>query len=935
MRLLAYGGTGYYERQRIGAWENAPRDALDDSFRLEEEQMTFGLCLIEKEPVLVIRQLQVTKTGRAYAYSLLLDPGASVWQGFGWNAAELADALFDETIETSRLLLEQPEKLNAQDLEEVFDSLTPKADHRFERSLSEVVNDYEAAWIGAFFTPSISSWPPKVFGFVARPNFVEISALLWRLPPCFRAGLGWLIGSSGQSARNFGAQFSIDDRADVDYPMADLIAQGRQLHGALQALSDDDEFAETADRLIDRPVWEWADDATENPAPMAERLTIISALLTAVPERDDILQMAVENLPQTDFLKVELRRAWQRAAFSRGKMLTPEQTSFALDNCLDCDVPLREDNIPWLDETTLVERFVTDGLEPSNSNVPHLPLAARYKVWSALLLQTREHEDVPGIFFRAIEDIEEESETGRHVASLIQELSARMTNDKSFSLLFWQRYRNKGHWVSVKQMLRDLARDRAVSHNRDWQLEYLLFAEDDGADWLIHQPTSNRDWREMIKLFVNLVQTNQEHAEPARRWLQALADSGFRTMDVLNCEDKLLISKTVGGRWISYIDLWDRYNNQIEGEPARSPLAKERQILLKELDDLIHQKPLRDSVPDLNGLETMLGSLPSQAMAYFQGLSPNLSKPADASKWVSAWGSIDSKRASKETVRYFLESDGVAFSDYWLKPEFEEKEMEILFSTLMFRETPTRSKRYQRRLRELLTKAQAQGAKRILNVVRQIFKDGIENEAQARVFCQRFADDRDALEALLGCLPKTTSGIALTEALYKSNAAHFVTEASNVWRTVINRNAVLTPYQYSLMFHLRKRKGARVQVGRALEDDYPGELIKLRLEEILKRGIEAGSTPDQFEEPEDFVEEVEETTQPRSVDGYEPEGHSVGGWVKNFLGVGSARKARSEDHRPGEIFRGLASPTRSVPEEENSPDDSDPLDRQRSQKRTP
>src|ERR1700687_4310554 len=100
--------------------------------------------------------------------------------------------------------------------------------------------------------------------------------------------------------------------------------------------------------------------------------------------------------------------------------------------------------------------------------------------------------------------------------------------------------------------------------------------------------------------------------------------------------------------------------------------------------------------------------------------------------------------------------------------------MEDLFTTLMFREHPTRSRRYQRRLRELLRKAQAQGGKRIAAVVRRIFKEGIGKAAQAEVFCQRFFDDRDVLEALLRCLPRTTSGIDLTDALYKSDAAHLV-----------------------------------------------------------------------------------------------------------------------------------------------------------------
>jgi hypothetical protein len=321
----------------------------------------------------------------------------------------------------------------------------------------------------------------------------------------------------------------------------------------------------------------------------------------------------------------------------------------------------------------------------------------------------------------------------------------------------------------------------------------------------------------------------------------------------------------------------------------------------------------------------MLGPLPDKTMAYFEGLSPKLSNPADTSKWLSGW-EFDPRRASKETVRVLLEVNGdVSFANYWLRPEFEEKEMETLFTALMFTRHLTGEKRYQRRFRELLTTAQTRGARRILTAVRRIFKDGIEIESKAKVFCQRFGSDRDTLEVVFACLPKTSSGLALTEALYKFDANHFVAEAFNVWLRVEGRNGPLTPYQEALLFHLSKRRPARVQVERELEDTSPGAVRKLRLEEILKRGSQAEVDPDQIDEPAD-VEEMEATAPRADGNVDESETHSLGGRIKDFLGIGSGRKTinepdESDDKRPGYIF-GIGAAKPNARKQERSPDDS-------------
>jgi hypothetical protein len=929
MRLLAYGGTGYYERQRIGAWENAPRDALDDSFRLTEEQLTFGLCLIEKEPMLVVRQLQVTDTGRTYAYSLLLDPGATVWDRFEWDAAALAASLFDESIEMSRLLLEQPEKVNAQDLQKVLDTLNRREDHQPDSSTSDAVNDYEAAWIGASFTPSISSWPPKVFGFQTRPTFTETSNLLWRLPPCFRAGLGWLIGGSGQSGRSFGAQFAIDDKAELEATTDELVSRGREIHQALQTLSNDDEFADVPERLRKKPVWGWADDADKNSGAIAERLMIIAALLRQTDGREALLQSAVESLPDTNFLDLELRKAWHRAAFSLGKTLTPEQTSFAMQNHFDFGLRLGQSDVALLNEDRLAEKFVEAGLTPSDSDVLHLPLAARHKVWLTLLSRTPEPEDVPGIFFSAVKDLAEENESESYVELLNQAVLRRMLKDKSFSLLHWRHYANNPLWPSVKTILRDIALARVQSGINGWQLEYLFFAEDDGGHKLLEAGVLPGQLRAMIKMFVDAVETRQAYGEQARKWLLALAHSEIRTMGLLSLEDKLRIANAARETWINYLDLWEAYNNQAESfQPWRLPSNDEREILLQELDELIRRKPARGFVPDLGGLEMMLGELPPKTLAYFQRLSPNFSRPEEAHKWVTTWRSKDPKRASKEAVRYFLECDGAVFSDYWLTPEFEEKEMENLFKTLMFQANSNRDQRYQRRLRELLTKAQ--GNKRVLHIVRQVFKEGIENEASAKVFCKRFAGDRESLNALMRCLSKTTTGIALTDALARYDADHFISEAREVWQTVNYSKGSLTPYQFSFIFNLSKRRGTRVEVERELEDLYGGP-VELRLDEILRRGVEAGAFQDQPDEPTEFVEEVKATKHQPESHSDENESDSLWAKTKDFFGFGAAKRERENSRRNSsgrrsEILTGLADNETAAQEDRDFPDEPNPRD---------
>ncbi|HYV12206.1 MAG TPA: hypothetical protein VE980_15005 [Pyrinomonadaceae bacterium] len=921
MRLLAYGGTAYAERQRIGAWENTPRAALDDSFRLDEERSTFGLCLIENDPVLVIRRLQITRTGREYAYSLLLDPGLEIWLKFDWDAAALAHELFNAGPDISTLLWEQPEKLNAQELDKILANVSEKAAQSVKKQPNGIT-DREAAWIGGFFTPAASSLPPQVLDFPARPTFAETSDLIHRLPPCFRAGMGWLIGSSSQSARSFGARLSIDERADSD-SNTQFVELGHRLYNALQTLAnnDDDEFAEIGNRLATKPAWDWSPEATKDAAILADRLILVASLIKFSPDQDDLLDQAIVTLPQTEFLQKELRRAWQRAVISAQKKLTETQTSFALENLFDHSLPLPNDE--FLDPSTLAERFVTDERQPSDPGIPQLSLPLRRTVWG-LYLQKSQNDDLPQTFFNAIDDLEDTDgeQAADHVSALTKELGERMSRDKSLNLLFWKDHDRHRHWPTTRELLCDVSMQRARSGNIGWEIEYLLFADDDGGEKLSQANIPQKQLREMIDNFVNMARDRRGYPGEAIRWLQALGNSSLRTSGLLTCEKKYLISLiAVTHTWVKYTDLYDFYVNKT-ATSLDPPVAtgEDRTILLNELEELIRQKPAHDFAPNVHGLQIMLGPLPESIMRSFQGLSPKFSNSADAHKWVQAWETIDPARASREELRALLVVESDITNDYWLKPEFEEKHLKTLLVTLMFYAHPNLNELYKRRWGYVLRQAVERNANRVLNLIKEIFREGIEKPEQAKIFCERCGKDRETLRVMFKVLPKTTSGLALTDALYRTTGDYFVKEAQKAWDKAQKNN--ISSYERALLYHLSKRKEARTQVVRRLEDDRPGERIKLGLDEILKQDSDPGAQDQQ----DDDVPVTKTTENLQSNDDDvaddEEESQSVLESIKGFLGFGSARKQSKDRPRRGEIL-GISPTKRNSGKQKNASKDGD------------
>lgn len=94
-RLLAYGGTSFSERRRIGPWPAIPEATLRDSYGLQPNAWCFGMGVLTGQPFLIFRQRQNVENRGGYPFSLLLDPGPDLWQRFEWNGAAVIAALLD------------------------------------------------------------------------------------------------------------------------------------------------------------------------------------------------------------------------------------------------------------------------------------------------------------------------------------------------------------------------------------------------------------------------------------------------------------------------------------------------------------------------------------------------------------------------------------------------------------------------------------------------------------------------------------------------------------------------------------------------------------------------------------------------------------------------------------------------------------------------
>jgi hypothetical protein len=259
LRFLAYGGTQYSERNRIGAWPKLDphfrsKSALDDAGHL-----SFGCGAGDDDAFLIVRQLQETRDRSGVPYTLLLAPSDAHWEKFGWNAALLLQSILDDQ-EAKAALLGNPEGLGPSQLDAILGSLKlPDVRRRPETQSSPLLD----CWMGAAVASSNVTASPQRLGLGDRVEVDDLAGALDGLPPAFRMGYGWLIGGDRGLADALGARLLVDANASRSANESETNAvqlRGRELLGAWNGLPEGSRRESTLAELFALPLWQWKNE---------------------------------------------------------------------------------------------------------------------------------------------------------------------------------------------------------------------------------------------------------------------------------------------------------------------------------------------------------------------------------------------------------------------------------------------------------------------------------------------------------------------------------------------------------------------------------------------------------------------------------------------------------------------------------------------------
>jgi|GEM_PF-3209304 len=912
MRLLAHGGTSYTERRRVGAWPAIPRGPLEDTYGLPGESTIYGLGVLEDcQPFLILRRRQITDAGRSYAFTLLLDPGRDVWLTFGWNAAELLRAILSDQIGDELLL--RPDALPTEGLTQRLAQLKPSAPASKEAPApSSPASRLLNCWIAGAFSDEPVAFPPSAFGFDARPQHAEIARLLTQISqPCFRAGMGWLVGGSREHGQSLGARFVLDEGADTDESSLSVLADsGQQIGAAWELLASHPESAAEIRRLEQLPLYEWEGGAAVSGGAAHERLLLLARLVGEDAPGDQIFRSVEAKLKGSLFLATTVRQAAHRRALrvaEDGGQLSQTQTALVLRNFYEHELPIADTAIDRLHPDTLLSAAVEHESRPQDTNqqatrrLLPLPPDVRANVYLRWL-GAADYAALPELLQQAYGFVAASIDKARlpTFEDLYMEAVEQSTRTTSTSLHVWDQFpREHPLWPRVSIIMRDEARSRAQRGSRGWQTEYLRYGEDSGgvalaaaAERTGAQPRVNPSGiSQLVQTCLAELRKGGGLAQQAESWLDALAVSPLRP--AVPVADKIAIAESdLIPRWRPLFALWLSYRSSPNAGNYNVPLppgfdgTRMRDALADELRQMLTEYPPQKSIPDLFGIQRVLKCVPENLVYFLQQHGVGRRNPVMLAAWVGGLRNIgEATTAAKETVRYAIESPNRLPTD-WLFHGFDETHLSNLAASLLYKDYAMYDEKRRRRCVEVLSTKNP--PKRLCETFRRVFKESLSEGHLLENFLRRYSGHVDALERLFACFGKNLS-CNVARHMARSDEEAFLKSARDVFQDM-EAGAYLTPYRHAVLSHLRSDE-------QLLKRLFRWGLVSVsaldaQLKEMLARSDDSPDAPDNSggDDPDD------ETTRPEART-----------WSKGLTREGWAHAA--EIRRPG--YGGVSTPRRN------------------------
>lgn len=199
--ILAYGGTAYSERRRVGQWPKIPDGSFQDMYGLksDERDLTFGVGEKGNRRFVIIRQKQNPEARGGYPFTVLIDPGETTWRMYRWNGAQmLKNILNDETLRER--FLKRPEEIICTEefdkIQNLDEGVLPLADEKIKQLAQAASEIREPIVIG-----------PQV---MEKPTPERMAHALTALSDDERKDMTYLIGGGGVHGKSFGCRIVWD-----------------------------------------------------------------------------------------------------------------------------------------------------------------------------------------------------------------------------------------------------------------------------------------------------------------------------------------------------------------------------------------------------------------------------------------------------------------------------------------------------------------------------------------------------------------------------------------------------------------------------------------------------------------------------------------------------------------------------------------------------
>jgi hypothetical protein len=596
-RIFAYGGKGFRERRRIGVWPGIAGELLGNDSGIPDGGISIGCVWMDERPSLIIRQLQRDEFGRKSIYNLLLDPGDTVWECFGWNPAALALAVLEKNEGFDMLL--RPEDLVEETLRKYVARLQ-------RRPIVPVENEeFSAVWIGSALATEIHALGYGACGLNAAVTVDALAGLLEAVKLPFRMAEGWLIGGTKAQARAFGARVAVN-HFDLSAAPVDLVVNGHTL-SQLWLLAVQEDPAGT-DPLAKLPTRMWETKTGVSPTLLRDRAQLLSDLQLNIPGCDAAIEKLDQILAGAPLLTQEIRHAAQQFALAGEGPINPSRTHFIFSEHLAGKIlehrPFSEAVTARLDLATVMQILKEREMLPRKSTVP-LPPHLRINAWKLLFVQYNTPRKLAELLHVALPEVpEQDGSTLLRLAIGERAKTAFLTDWTAFFSEHPEWKTREADWLA------GLARQRVADKGTNSPRDYVVFGLDPGGHRLAGTGLNKSEVGEFVAELTAEVVSKGELFKVTREWLAALAGSPLRDQIPLKYKLDVAALGMPEWRWLWAADqLYD--GNAVVEHPGPAS-EKEEQSLIQEFIQLSESRPER-RIPQLLQLAGLFRVAPEQA----------------------------------------------------------------------------------------------------------------------------------------------------------------------------------------------------------------------------------------------------------------------------------------------------------------------------------